>query len=133
MTGEPERAPADLRAFAEVLVDVLAERGVLVAAQATPQARVLDATQVGEMLGRDRQWVYAHADELGAFRFGDGPRARLGFDHARVEAWKRERQACRTPSTIRKSSRRAAAAPAGQRRVKPVRAYAWRNRDSTSR
>ena len=31
-----------------------------------------------------RGWVYAHADELGAIRLGDGPRPRLRFDPAVV-------------------------------------------------
>jgi predicted DNA-binding transcriptional regulator AlpA len=54
---------------------------------------VLDAGEVAQLLGRERQWVYDHAADLGAFRFGDGPRARLGFDLASVERWKRERRA----------------------------------------
>lgn len=81
----------NVRAVAEALADVLVERGVVVSA-AAPLARVLDASEVGLLLGRDRQWVYDHATELGAFRFGDGPKARLGFDLARVERWKHERQ-----------------------------------------
>jgi hypothetical protein len=81
----------DIRALAEVLADVLTERGLVVGA-APPRGRVLDAAGVAVMLGRDRQWVYDHADELGAFRYGDGPRARLGFDAAMVEQWKRTRR-----------------------------------------
>jgi hypothetical protein len=61
----------DIRALAEVLADVLTERG-LVVATAPPRGRVLDAAGVAVMLGRDRQWVCDHADELGAFRYGDG-------------------------------------------------------------
>ena len=82
---------AELRAIAEALADVLQERG-LVAAPRALSARILDAAAVAELLGRDRQWVYAHADELGAFRYGDGPRARLGFDAQGVERWKRRGQ-----------------------------------------
>jgi hypothetical protein len=80
-----------IRAVAEALADVLMERGLLVAAGSASPARILDAAQVGAMLGRDRHWVYAHARELGAFRFGDGPKARLGFDLAAIERWKRGR------------------------------------------
>jgi hypothetical protein len=81
----------DLRALAEVLADVLIERGLVV--DAAPRAgRVLNAAGVAMLLGRDRQWVYDHADELGAFRYGDGPRARLGFDASTVEQWKRSRR-----------------------------------------
>jgi hypothetical protein len=114
VTGVPERVPADVRVFADVLADILAERGLLVAAPAAQPSRVLDAAQVADLLGRDRHWVYAHADELGAFRYGDGPMARLGFDHARVERWKRERQTLRTPSQKLKRTPRAATAETGQ-------------------
>jgi hypothetical protein len=64
-------AHRDIRAVAEALADVLFERGLVAAGS---PARVLDASQVADLLGRDRQWVYAHAGELGAFRYGDGPR-----------------------------------------------------------
>jgi predicted DNA-binding transcriptional regulator AlpA len=82
----------DVRAVAEALADVLAERGMVVAATLLPQARVLNAAEVASLLGRDRQWVYDHAGELGAFRYGNGPRARIGFDVATIEEWKRARQ-----------------------------------------
>jgi hypothetical protein len=80
----------DLRAFAEAVADVLVERGLVVGTGGGP--RVLDAAGVAEILGRDRQWVYDHAEELGAFRYGDGPRARLGFDLPSIERWKRGRR-----------------------------------------
>jgi hypothetical protein len=57
----------DLRTIAEVLADVLTERGVVAAEPQRPQ-RVLTAADVAEILDRDRRWVYAHAEELGAFR-----------------------------------------------------------------
>jgi hypothetical protein len=81
----------DLRAIAEVLADVLAERGVVGAERPHPQ-RVLTAADVADFLDRDRRWVYAHAEELGAFRYGDGPKGRLGFDLDVIQRWKRERQ-----------------------------------------
>jgi hypothetical protein len=76
---------------------VLVERGLVVAATSAG-GRVLDATEVAGVLGRERQWVYDHADELGAFRYGDGPRARLGFDLQSIERWKRERKGGREPA-----------------------------------
>lgn len=91
----------DLRALAEALADVLLERGLLVAGARGSVARVLNAAQVGVLLGRDRHWVYAHARELGGFRFGDGPRARLGFDLAAVE-----RGSVRISSSLRSAPRR---------------------------
>ena len=83
---------ATIRAIAEALADVLVERGLVVERIAAPVGRVLDVGQVADLLGRKPAWVYAHATELGAFRFGDGPKARLGFDRASVERWKRDRQ-----------------------------------------
>jgi hypothetical protein len=40
----------------------------------------LTAEQLAERLGVTRSFVYEHAAELGAFRLGSGPRARLRFD-----------------------------------------------------
>ena len=115
MTERSKARESDLRAVAEALADVLVERGLLVSAEAESSLRVLDAAQVGTLLGRDRQWVYDHAGELGAFRFGDGPRARIGFDLATVERWKRERQIrqtnSQTPRTRSQPKGRAASAP----------------------
>lgn len=101
--GEP--LPEDTRALAEAIADVLAERGLVAAPAAT---RVLNVAEVARLLGRNRAWVYDHAAELGAFRFGAGPRARLGFDLANVERWKRERklaQRAATPKPRRRRSR----------------------------
>lgn len=57
-------------------------------AAATPErktsGRLLSAAQVAERWQVDREWVYAHADELGAQRLGSGPRPRLRFDPERI-------------------------------------------------
>jgi len=45
---------------------------------------LLDAAAVAQRLGRSREWVYRHADELGAVRLGDGDRPRLGFTPEKV-------------------------------------------------
>jgi hypothetical protein len=101
MTHEAHIPLGDLRTIAEVLADVLIERG-LVGEQGRP-ARVLTTADVAAILGRDRRWVYAHAEELGAFRYGDGPKGRLGFDLEVIERWKRERQiAARRPEPVRR-------------------------------
>src|SRR4051794_5731056 len=106
-------ADLDVRALADILADVLIERGLVVAGSGSG-GRVLDATAVAALLGRERQWVYDHADELGAFRYGDGPRARLGFDVHSVERWKRERQQRHAPATRRNPRRSPTADRAGQ-------------------
>jgi hypothetical protein len=45
---------------------------------------LLTARQVAARFNVDRSWVYAHADELGVVRLGQGPRPRLRFDPAVV-------------------------------------------------
>ena len=92
MSRVDETSPSDIRALAEVLADVLVERGLVGVGVSASIARVLDAAQVALLLGRDRQWVYHHASELGAFRYGNGPKARLGFDRSSIERWKRNRE-----------------------------------------
>lgn len=48
-------------------------------------ARLADASTVARVLGVERDWVYAHAQELGAIRLG-GPRGRLRFDLDRIQS-----------------------------------------------
>ncbi len=47
--------------------------------EADTTTRYVDATVVARKLDVDRDWVYAHARELGGVRLG-GPRGRLRFD-----------------------------------------------------
>ena len=66
------------------LSDAIAERVVAALMdQSIQQARttmaLLDAQAVAQQLGVSRDWVYEHADELGASRIGSGPRPRLRF------------------------------------------------------
>lgn len=46
--------------------------------------RYVDAAGLAEMLGVERDWVYAHSAELGGVRLG-GPRGRLRFDVRHVD------------------------------------------------
>lgn len=46
----------------------------------------LDAREVAERLGVRRDWVYEHADDLGASRIGSGRRPRLRFPPHVLEA-----------------------------------------------
>ncbi|MGO9791034.1 MAG: helix-turn-helix domain-containing protein [Solirubrobacteraceae bacterium] len=59
------------------VVEVLRAEGLI------PEARAarawLDAQEVAQRLGVCREWVYEHAEELGASRIGTGPRPRLRF------------------------------------------------------
>jgi predicted DNA-binding transcriptional regulator AlpA len=87
------REEADqVQAIAQAVADVLAERGLVVYAGPSPSARVLKVVEVARLLGRSSAWVYEHAAELGAIRMGRGPKARIGFDVATIEQWKREHQ-----------------------------------------
>ena len=64
-------------------------------------ARLADAAEVARELGVDRDWVYAHARDLGATRLG-GDRGRWRFDLARI----RQDLACPPASKSRSTARR---------------------------
>lgn len=73
--------------------------------------RLVTPAELATFLAVDRSYVYEHADELGAYRLGSGPRARLRFDLEEV----RRRTSC---SVSRES---AAAEPAPQAPPRPCR------------
>jgi predicted DNA-binding transcriptional regulator AlpA len=100
-----DRTSEEIRALAEAVVDVLEERGLVASPERTP-GRVLKVVDVAMLLGRSRPWVYEHAAELGAFRFGNGPRARIGFDRDAIERWKREQQILKPASPMPSARRR---------------------------
>lgn len=64
------------------------------------QTRYVDAAFVARKLGVDRDWVYAHARELGGMRLG-GPRGRLRFDLLEVRR-QLDSHAQRTPAQHRR-------------------------------
>ena len=59
------------------IIDVITIEGLI--GRAGGAQRWLDAQEVAERLGVSREWVYEHADELGARRIGNGRRPRLRF------------------------------------------------------
>jgi len=64
------------------LVEAIAQRVVELigdGARSEASARLIDASAMARELGVERDWVYAHASDLGAIRLG-GPRGRLRFD-----------------------------------------------------
>jgi hypothetical protein len=70
----------DGEAVAARIVELLDERLVV------PRGRTLiDAGELARRLGVTRDYVYAHALELGAWRLGHGPKARLRFDPEEAE------------------------------------------------
>jgi acyl-CoA reductase-like NAD-dependent aldehyde dehydrogenase len=80
MTGEEIEMIA--RRTAEIVVERLREE----AAVAPAMPRMLSAAEVAERFAVTADWARANADRLGAVRLGDGPRPRLRFDPAKVEA-----------------------------------------------
>lgn len=65
---------------------------------------LLDAGAVANRLNVSRDYIYQRADELGAVRLGDGPRARLRFDLATVSERLAARPDPRTKPAPPKSS-----------------------------
>ena len=105
MSGGDAPAPDEIRALAEAVADVLEERGLVGPAEPVP-GRVLKVADVATLLRRSRPWVYEHAAELGGFRFGSGPKARIGFDRDAIERWKRDRQISQPSAAARPAPRR---------------------------
>ncbi len=82
------RATTTLTPREVVVADAIAERvAELLSTHETPVThQLVSAAEVARELNVGRQWVYEHADELGAHRLGDGPRGRLRFDLETVRA-----------------------------------------------
>ena len=79
--GEPIADPLLLRVLAEVLAQrrQLADLERRLTEPRTPAPEWLAAKEFAQRLGRSLDFVYSHADELGAIRVGNGPRPRLLF------------------------------------------------------
>jgi hypothetical protein len=76
--GSPDAetlTPRDL-----LLAGAIAEQVAELLRGEEPRTQLVDAATLAVALGVDRSYVYAHADELGAIRLGDGPKPRLRFD-----------------------------------------------------
>jgi len=71
---DPELAEAIARRVVELLREEETEER---------PARLVDAATLARELGVEREWVYAHAEQLGAVRLG-GPNGRLRFDRQEV-------------------------------------------------
>ena len=70
------------------LANAIAQRvaALLNASDPPTEHRLVSAAEVAHELGVGRQWIYEHAEELGARRLGDGPCGRLRFDLETVHA-----------------------------------------------
>lgn len=105
-------------------IERIAERVVTLLAEAQRErvvvsARFVDAMTLAQLLGVDRDWVYTHAEQLGAVRLG-GERGRLRFDLATLDQ-RLERvgstpahSASRASGRGRRASRRAPLIPYAQ-------------------
>lgn len=70
---EPKIGMESIEAIARRVVELLRTES-----EARPVC-LTDAATLAQELGVERDWIYAHADELGAIRLG-GPHGRLRFD-----------------------------------------------------
>lgn len=71
----------------------------------------LNVAQLARHFGLNPAWVYEHADELGAMRTGDGPKARIRFDLQTATQALRQHQANRSPAPATVKPRKPAQAP----------------------
>lgn len=84
-------------------IEAIARRVAQLLAGEAERWSLVDAAALAERLGVDREWVYGHAEDLGAVRLG-GPHGRLRFDLETV----RERLRGAAPEALgRRSPRRA--------------------------
>lgn len=75
-----DRALVD--AVARRVVEVLREEG----AEPLKRPRLLTVAEVAAEYGVSTDWVYNNARQLGAIRLGAGPKPRLRFERATLEA-----------------------------------------------
>jgi hypothetical protein len=75
-TEPPARA---IRLDPEAIEEIARRVVELLGSDSQSEPRYIDASAVALDLGVERDWVYAHAEDLGAIRLG-GPNGRLRFD-----------------------------------------------------
>lgn len=85
---------ATVEAIARRVVELMCQEGLA-------PSELVDAAEIARRFGVSRDYVYEHADKLGAIRLSDGPRARLRFDPERVA------DALNSPSPTESTPRRA--------------------------
>jgi hypothetical protein len=88
--------PADIEQIAQRVADLTRSSQML------PPGQYVDAAELARLLGVERDWVYAHADALGAIRLG-GPRGRLRFDLQSVQQSLPAARSRRSPARRRRS------------------------------
>jgi hypothetical protein len=71
-------------ALSEADIEAVAARVADLLRAGHASADLVDANEIARRFGVSRDFVYEHADDLGAVRLGGGPKARLRFDPAKV-------------------------------------------------
>jgi hypothetical protein len=99
--------PDDLDHLAERIAELLANQAM----ESRQMGQLVDAAAVARLLGVSRATVYAKADELGAIRIGNGKRARLRFDPARIVAGRVAAATDQKATQRRRPSRRGSKSP----------------------
>jgi hypothetical protein len=84
MSADVRLTPRDV-ALAELTAELTAQRLVELlraerAVELDGASPFVDAAELAHTLGVSREYVYRHADELGAVRLGEGEKPRLRFD-----------------------------------------------------
>lgn len=72
MTASMHLDDASVEAVARRVADLLRGEGIA--------GKLIDTVEVARRFNVSRDFVYDHADDLGAIRLGSGPKARLRFD-----------------------------------------------------
>jgi hypothetical protein len=92
--------------LSEAEIEAVATRVADLLKAQRPNDELVDAAAIARRFGVSRDFVYRHADELGGVRLGDGPRARLRFDPAKVGRALRGSPEKPIPTTRRRAPRR---------------------------
>jgi hypothetical protein len=100
--SDPQLSGHDL-----ALVEAVAQRVLELLGERDARSRLVSAGALAALLGRTREWVYGHAEDLGGRRIGDGERPRLWFDVDRALSGRLTSEDSQTPDP---------SAPAGQPR-----------------
>jgi hypothetical protein len=99
--------PGDIEQLAQRVAELLADESM----ESRQMRQLVDAAAVARLLGVSRATVYAKADELGAIRVGNGKRARLRFDPARIVAGRQSGSSKPSKARERHRSRRSSQSP----------------------
>jgi hypothetical protein len=88
-SAQPGPQVSELGAWELALADAVADRVAYLLLSQRRSIDLVDATTVATTLSVSRDWVYAHAAELGGRRIGQGSRRRLRFDLGYVlDTWR---------------------------------------------